>query len=187
MKQIFDGFVYGISFSTRPQAYSAYWMGLGQMEAVRRAAADYRSKWIVVPDSFTTTTISARNTFYYQGNVAQGSYLYGWNFTGQELPPSKWSIQVTDTDLKIPLFNAAGSARFLRSPSTSANVLAGSGQNNEMPPINLLTQPRLVFGSGGVEVEIANNSANNLSCQVVLYFAEPRDQPDDCAPSECKT
>ncbi len=189
---IFDGFGYGQTWATRPQMGSGYWHALGQMEALRRCARDYRVKWWAVPNTFDPAVeIPARETAYYAFLVKPGSYLYGWNFTaadGEVAPTdaSLFGIRMVDATSGRLLQNFQISGSFFRSPTGGTNVGAQTPAFTEVPPINLLNQPRLISGSGELAVEIVNNDTTERACQLLLCFAEPR-RPDVCLPGsvEC--
>jgi len=180
--QQFDGFSYGITYNTRPMMYNGYWYSIGQMEALRKCAGDYRVKWVAAPNSFNSAIeIAARDTAYFEFEVKPGSYLYGWNFTG-DVDAYNFAIRIMDSGTGKLLENFQVSGSFFRSPTAGNNV----GASIQVPPIVLLMQPKLVSGNGNLSVEMVNNSNAASKAQLALFFAEPR-RPDVCLPgtAEC--
>lgn len=175
VNQIFDGFDYGIQYSGRPNIYSNWWMCIGQMEALRRVAGDYRPRQWVVPADFVA--LAARSTFHYAFPVKCGSYLYGLNFSPlsgefEAVNANTFSLNVTEACSNQSLYQQVVSGSVDRSP-TGGDVFSGD-VDKVYPPIQLLTTPRLILSPGEVAVELTNNGATARACQLVLFFAEPR-------------
>lgn len=165
--QVVDGFSYNTMLYWLPNRYGPN--ALAQLDILRRAA-NYRARWFVVPDDIDQP-VTPYDTLYYQINVAAGSYLWGYQFSSiSATDPDDSPIATTATDLLIeavdsctgiPLFQDFASGGGCHSDFTSRVV-----------PI-LLTQPRLILEPGLVNVQIANRTANTITCQLLLHFAEP--------------
>jgi hypothetical protein len=170
LKQIVDGFSYNTELKFLPNRY--YPHALAQLDVLRRAA-NYRARWFVVPDDIDQP-IQPYDTLYYQIAVAGRSYLWGYQFSslsatttedGEQVPVATTAtdilIQAVDSCTGIPLFQD-----FANGGGVHANF------NSRMVPI-LLTQPRLILEPGLVNVQISNRTANTITCQLLMHFAEP--------------
>lgn len=153
-----DGFSYNVNNLLVPNRFFPF--AIGQLDLLRRAR-NFRARWWVVPPRLGDL-IPAFDTFQYQCDVANGSRLYGLMFSA--IAPSTindWAVSIVDSCTGVPLFN----------DFAVAQTIAGSFATGNVPV--LLTQPRLILDPGLVSVEIANRSANDRACQLLLMFAEP--------------
>jgi hypothetical protein len=166
LKQIVDGFSYNASMKYLPNRF--FPNALAQLDILRRAA-NYRPRWWAIPD--TPNAVQPYDTFYMQCEVADGSYLWGYNFcTLLAISPADASVPVAPTDLCIQAVDSCtGIPLFQDYANGGAMTING---NSRMYPI-LLTQPRLILEPGLVNVSIANRTANTIVCQLLLHFAEP--------------
>ena len=166
LKQVVDGFSYNTMFLW---LYERYFPNcLAQLDVLRRAA-NYRPRWWVIPDDIDQP-IQPYDTLYFQVEVSAGSYLWGYAFTTvsalnpsgapTETAASDILLQLVDSCTGIPLFQD-----FANGGGNSANF------NSRMLPI-LLSQPRLILEPGLVNVELSNRTANTITCQWLLHFAE---------------
>lgn len=167
LKQVVDGFSYNNSLLWLPERY--FPNALAQLDVLRRAA-NYRTRWWVVPDDIDQP-IQPFDTLYFQCEVSAGSYLWGWRFIAvsatdpDDAPVATTSsdllVQVVDSCTGIPLFQD-----FANGGGNAPNF------NSRMSPVCLATQPRLILEPGLVNVEIANRTPNTIHCQLLLHFAE---------------
>jgi hypothetical protein len=154
-----------------------YWPGqffpgaLAQMEILRRANL-YRPRWFVVPDDFNQP-IPPYGTLEYQIKVGPASYLWGYRFVNlgppperEELAPADIYIQITDSCTGIGLFS-----EFVNGSASALYQTAPQRRGAQFP--YLLPQPRLILEPGLVNVEMSSTSAEEVTCQLTLLFAEP--------------
>lgn len=173
LKQVVDGFTYNSSLILMPCRF--YPQALGQMDILRRAA-NYRARWFVIPDD-AGQPIQPYDTFYYQIEVARGSYLWGYNFSAisaldpddapAEVSASDLLVQITDSCTGVPLFQD-----FIIASGAKVNQQGTADLGARMIPV-LTTQPRLILEPGLVNVEISNRTGNTITCQLLIHFAEP--------------
>jgi hypothetical protein len=170
---IIDGFSLNMAIRYLPYVWEAH--ALAQMEILRRANL-FRPRWHVLPDQ-QNTPIAAYDTYEFQAGVLAGSYLWGIQFTQFDgsveepttytpVAPSDSLIQVTEACTGIALFQdfvAGGGFSFFRT--------TGRPRGEAVP--YLLSRPRIIMEPGLVNVEIHNRSAVPLTCQLILFFAEP--------------
>jgi hypothetical protein len=171
--QIVDGFSYNTCLQYLPNRYWPH--ALQQLDTLRRAVG-YRVRWMVIPDDIGEP-IQPFDTYYFQGAVSGGSYLYGYMFAsisavgpnpdnpGGALIPvattaADLNVNVTDSCTEVPLFLDLAAGGGLHSNFTARGL-----------PV-LLTKPRLILDPGLVNVEVANHTANTITAQLVLFFAE---------------
>lgn len=162
-----DGFSYNTELLYLPERY--FPDALAEMDVLRRAN-NYRPRWFTIPDDIGIP-VQPYDTYYYQVEVADGSYCWGYTFASiSAIPPGGGStattasdicIQATDSCTGIPLFQDFANGFGCRSNFTSRAV-----------PI-ILSKPRLILSPGLVNVEIANRTPNQITCQLLLLFAEP--------------
>jgi len=161
LKQIVDGFSYNPNLLYLPCRYWAN--ALAQLDPLRRAK-NYRPRWFVSPSG--GQVISAYDTFFDQFQIPEGSILWGYNFNAisvedEEILASYFMLQVRDSCTGEPLFR---------------DYINGGGMtcpgNTRCYPI-ILSQMRPVVGSGKFDISLANLTSSNLSCQLLLHFAEP--------------
>ena len=166
LKQIVDGF----SYSTRLRYLPLYWFpnALAQMDILRRAT-QYRSRdWVIPQDQ--NQPIAGYDTLYYQLSVAAGSYLWGYSFASlSAVDPSNNPIATTAADLMIQVVDACSGIPLFQDfvVASAAHSTGNAGVN---PP--LLSQPRLIIDPGLINVFITNRTANTVTCQLLLKFAE---------------
>ena len=166
LNQIVDGFSYNTVY--RPSNRNFFTHALAQMDVLRRAS-NYRARWWVIPDA-QGQPIQPYDTFDFQCEVADRSYLWGYNFVIiKTVNPSQQviannlaniQIQVVDSCTKVPLFQDYASG-------------ANTGTSFEARyPVILLSRPRLILEPGLVAVSLTNTTANTITCQLILLFAE---------------
>lgn len=167
LKQIVDAFSYNTSLLWLPLRF--YPNCLVQLDILRRAA-NYRPRWFVIPDDLDQP-IQPYDTFYYQVNVNPGSYLWGYMFSSiSATAPGGGPVATTAADLLVQAVDACtGVGLFMDFINAAA---AHANFNSRMGPV-LLTQPRPVLEPGLVNCEISNKTANTITCQLLLLFAEP--------------
>src|SRR4051812_45973140 len=137
LKQVVDGFTYNTMLQYLPLRFFPH--ALSQLDILRRAA-DYRARWFVVPDDLGQP-IEPFDTFYYQINVAEGSYLWGWEFAAvSATDPDGAPAEVTAKDLLIQAVDSCTGVPlgidFWNAGGTHSDFSA------RVSPV-LLTQPRL--------------------------------------------
>jgi hypothetical protein len=180
--QILDGFVFTGLFGNRPlNGCSWYWNCLANLENLRAAAEDYRPRQWVVPKDFfnpanaNNANIAPGKTVFYEFQVRPGSYLYGLTFAvfNDELSQARFSVVVRESRKEAGLSDRqlAASGFTAGSPVDPFNTL--------YPPMNLLSEPRLITSPGQIHAEVSNDSdpanvENAVSCQLLLLFAEPK-------------
>jgi hypothetical protein len=162
-----DGFSYNTQLLYLPERYAPN--ALAEMDILRRAN-NYRPRWFTVPDDIGQP-VQPFDTYYYEINVADGSYCWGYEFCSVSAIAPNGSpaattaadicIQATDACTGIPLFQDFANGFGAHSDFSSRFV-----------PI-ILAKPRLILDPGLVTVEIANRTANQITCQLLLMFAEP--------------
>src|SRR5437868_766722 len=98
--QIVDGFSYNDQLLYLPGRY--FPLALQEMDSLRRAA-NFRTREWCVPDNFNVP-IQPFDTFYYQIEVAGGSYFWGYNFAAiSATDPDDAPVATTATDLLVQL------------------------------------------------------------------------------------
>jgi hypothetical protein len=166
LKQIVDGFSYNANLLWLPNRF--FPNALAQMDVLRRAV-NYRARWFVVPDDIDQP-IAPYDTLFYQFQVASGSLFWGWSFASISATNAGSPTETSASDLLLQLVdNCTGQPLF--EDYGNAGGLSSNGNAWCFP--NLLTQPRLIIGPGTVEAKIANRTANTITCQWLLHFAEP--------------
>lgn len=167
LPQVVDGFTYNTQLLYLPNRY--FPNALAQLDILRRAA-NYRPRWFCVPEDIGQP-IQPYDTYYYQIEVAADSYLWGYSFASvSALNPAGAPAETTAADLLIQAVDSCtGVPLFQDFANGGGNHSNFSSRAN---PI-LLTQPRLILNPGLVNVEISNRTANTITCQFLLHFAEP--------------
>jgi len=166
---IIDGFVYSASLLYLPTTFRA--SVYSQMEVLRRARG-FRSRDYLVPEDIIQP-VKAFSQVEYQVQAQPGSYVWGLMFTAPDslnvvANSEKFiHIQITDNCTETPFFSDYRRGNTLK-------PVTGPGSRNP----ELLTQPRLLGEPGTLNVEVYNNSANDVFCQLVILTAEP------CVPPE---
>lgn len=170
-RPIVDGFTYSASMLYLPTTYRV--LALAQMEVLRRANS-YRARQWCCPSSLQDP-IAAYDQNEYQIQVTAGSYLWGLTFTAPstlneelENAASYAHIQITDACTETPLF----------SDYVRGEILQPSTANTARNPL-VLAQPLLIGEPGLLNVEIYNRADQELNCQLVLFFAEPKVTPQN--------
>jgi hypothetical protein len=148
---------------------------LAQMEVLRRANL-FRPRWFVIPDDFNQP-LTPYGTLEYQIKVGPASYLWGYRFVQVnadwgEVEPANVFLQMTDSCTGIPLLS-----EFVGGKSAALYQTAPQNRGSQVP--YLLTQPRLILEPGLVNVELSSTSAEDVSCQLLVLFAEPCSMVDE--------
>lgn len=174
-RDIVDGFTMSASQLLVPTSYRA--LILGQMDVLRRASA-MRPRHYVCPLQ-TDTPIPAYSQVEYQIAVVPGSYVYGLSFA---MNPSDGDdanyihVQLTDIYTEMPFFaDYVRASNFITDPTTAID--AGFPVGTWRAPF-LFAQPRIICDPGNIEVEIYNSFSSAISCQLVVFVAEPCLPPD---------
>ncbi len=168
LKQVVDGFSYNTTLRYLPCRY--FPNALASLDVLRRAA-NFRARWFVSPADITVP-IQPFDTLYDQWQVPGGSRLWGYNFVSvSEITPASTipipgvathvAVQAVDSCSGIPLFQDVANGGGCSSNFTARCL-----------PI-LLTKPRVFLEPGIVNVEVANLTANTITCQLLAMFAEP--------------
>jgi hypothetical protein len=158
-----DAFTLSASLLYLPTTFRA--SVYAQME-VLRSARGYRSRDFLVPED-VIQPVGAFSQVEYQIQVQPGSYLWGMILTAPDTLNEVGSseqflhVQVTDNCTETPLFSD-----YVR----GLNLAPVGGPALRWP---YLTMARLVGEPGTLNVEVYNNSANPVTCQLVLMMAEP--------------
>lgn len=176
-RPIIDGFTYSASQVYLPTSYRP--SALAQMEVLRRANV-YRPRQWCVPETLEEPIV-AYSQMEYQVRTQPGALLWGLSFTA--LPatytPDGGGEPVTIEDptpyMHIMITNACTETQ-LFSDYVKGNQLKPSTDNNSRHPL-VLPQPLLVLDPALVDVEIYNSSPADVTCQLVLFFAEPKILP----------
>lgn len=184
--QLIDGFCYSGLFGTRPlNRMSWYWQALANMEDLRLAADSYRPRQWIVPRNFLdpanpgNVNIMPGKTVFYEFQVKEGSWFYGWQFAvlqglhGVETVPQSVFSVIMRQGSELP---------FLDRVMTASGVYSGNPVdplNTLFPVVNLEHRPRLIIPPCQLHVELSNDSdpiSNDqaVSVQLVLLFAEPK-------------
>lgn len=166
LPQIVDGFSYNDQLIYLPDRY--FPMALQGLDLLRRAS-NFRVREFCLPTNFEVP-INPFDTLYHQIEVAGGSYLWGYNFVSlSATAPGGGPVATTATDLLIQAVDSCtGIPLFQDFASGGGN---SSNGNARCFPI-ILNQPRLILDPGLVNVEITNRTANSITCQLRLRFAE---------------
>ncbi len=179
--QIIDGFSYATVFGTRPlNGLSWYQQALGNLEELRLAADSYRPRQWVAPKNFfqyvsgaPVSNILAGKTDFYEFQVKQGSWFWGWQFAvfNDALAQNQFSV-VMRQGSEMPFLD-----RVMLASGIYADA-ATDPWNTLYPAVNLPMRPRLIVTPTQLHVEISNNSEPGsdeaASCQLLMLFAEPK-------------
>lgn len=177
-RDIVDGFTMSASQLLVPSSTRA--LILGQMDTLRRASAMRPRHYIAPLDS--DELIPAFKQVEYQISVMPGSYVWGLSFAyvpgDDEVTTDdalKLHMQITDVCTETPFFSDyVRCINFLTEPNLVANFYPVG--TPRWP--HLLAQPRLIGDPAKLDVEIYNSSAVDITCQLVLFVAEPCLPPD---------
>jgi hypothetical protein len=168
LRQILDGFSYNPNLLYLP---NRFWPNaLAQLDPLRRAK-NYRPRWIVVPE--TGEAIDAYDTLFFQFQIPEGCWLWGYNFNSAgadpvNLPPANFNLKLTDACTGVSLFQDYANGAGCAAGQGSGSVVSKS----KCVPV-LLSQPRPIVGSGKIDAAIENSSTVAATCQWLLHFAEP--------------
>lgn len=167
LKQVCDGFSYNASLLWLP--YRFFPNALAQLDILRRAA-NLKARWVVVPDD-QSQPIQPYDTFFYQFQLAAGTAFFGQSFAAiSAVGPTGEPVAAVATDLLLQLTdNCTGQPLWQDYAQAGGNSTNG---NARCYP-NLLTEPRIIIGSGTIQAAITNRSPNTITCQWLLQFAEP--------------
>ncbi len=166
LKQVVDAFSYNTMLIWQHERF--FPNCLAQLDVLRRAV-NYRTRWWVIPDDIDQP-IQPYDTLYFQIEVSGGSYLWGYNFCSiKALDPAGAPTETTAADILIQVVDSCTGIPLFQDFANGGGVHANF--NSRMVPI-LLTQPRLILDPGLVNVEISNRTGNQITCQLLLHFAE---------------
>lgn len=183
---ILDGFTLSASMLLLSTTYRG--SALAQMEVLRRSRG-YRCRQYNIPDADDSENpIGPFSQIERQVQTLPGSYLWGIGFSApaslndalvQATINGLIHIQITDACTETPIFSD-----YIYSYQVTSAAPANGSQNRRNPM--LLAQPALIGEPGLIDVEIYNRLVDtstppvgqSLSCQVVLFVAEP------CVPPE---
>jgi hypothetical protein len=167
VKDIVDGFVLSASQTYQLMNYRSN--VLAQMEVLRRAAA-YRNRQYCVPNQLQQS-VAAYSQVEQQISVQPGSYVWGLTFKQLTGEVNTIHIQLTDACTETPFFSDYAYGDNYKA------VAAAAGAEVVHNPV-MLGQPRLIGDPGLIDVEVYNNSASAITCQLVVLVAEPAIAPD---------
>lgn len=175
---IVDGFTHSLSVRLLPTTYRA--LVQAQMETLRRAS-NYQFKIHSAPNTESNPgevgfpLVPAFSQVEYQIKIRPGTLIWGMWLAGDEIfANSNLFIQVTDMSTGSPLFSDYELIGLISS------ILNGNDRQFNRYPY-LLSEPRIVSGSGQVNVELYNSTENDIFPQFVMFCAEPLPLPDLCA------
>jgi hypothetical protein len=174
---IVDGFTHSLSTLLLPTTYRSH--VLAQMEALRRST-NYQFKLFSAPDS-ANAAIAAYSQNEYQVKMRPGTLIWGVyvsafvTSTGIDANLTTSFVQVIDMSTGMGLISDYELTQVM-----SGNLNPTPSRVYERYP-SLLPGPRLVSGSGQVNIEIYNSGGVGNTYQLVLYCAEPMPMPEACA------
>lgn len=175
-RPIIDGFTYSASQVYLPTSYRP--SVLAQMEVLRRANV-YRPRQWCVPETLEEP-VAAYSQMEYQVRTQPGAMLWGLSFNA--LPATYTNADdepVTIDDpspyIRVMITNACTETA-LFSDYLRGDQLKPSTANNARNPF-LLPQPLLVLDPALLDVEVYNSSPADVTCQLVLFLAEPKILP----------
>lgn len=144
-------------------------MAVAQLDPLRRANS-YKLKIIAIPEvnpeSSSGTVIPAFNRYQYQFRVAPGSWVYG--LAANLSLPTKISTSCSGGPINMEFVGMSMANGF-----------------SARQPIMLLDQPLCVLGDGLVDVDIANNTAEdvlNSAFQLLIFVASATDYTTELVP-----
>jgi hypothetical protein len=168
---IVDGFTHSVSMLLLPTTYRA--LVVAQMETLRRAS-NYQFKMYSAPDS-SNATIPAYSQNEYLVKMRPGTLVWGMWMSVVTGSLKQVYVEVTDMDTGTPFISDYEISQMLSSLLNPAPARVF-----ERYPF-LLSEPRLVSGSGQITIETYNSSSGVLTVQLVLFCAEPVPTADPCA------
>ncbi len=169
---VIDGFIHSTSLLLLPTSYRA--LQIAQMEVLRRAKG-YTARWYTSPTSQAIPAFYQRD---YSFTIKPGSYLWGWYFSAianQDQPITNIYLQITEQDTGLRLISDYITARCLTSQIAQP---FGARGVHRLP--FLFAQPRMISGSGKMNVELYNSTASALQMQFIVFAAEPCQPLDPC-------
>lgn len=167
LAQVVDGFTYNTQLLYLPCRF--FPNALAQLDILRRAA-NYRARWFVVPDDIDQP-VQPYDTLYYQIELAANTYLWGYSFAAiSATDPTGSPVATTAGDLLVQLVDSCTGVPLWQDFSNAAG--SHSNFTSRANPI-ILSQPRLILSPGLCNVEVSNRTANTITCQFLLHFAEP--------------
>lgn len=171
---IVDAFTYSTSLLYLPTSYRT--LQYAQMEVLRRAKG-YTARWYTAP---TAQSIPAASQKDYQVQTIPGSYLWGCYFAVPAATSATQLallfVQITEHDTGVKMFSD-----YTRAGNLNRGVAAIPGNRLTSRNPYLFTQPRLLSGSGVLDVEIYNSTANAYITQLLMLCAEPNHPLEGCA------
>lgn len=173
---IMDGFSWNDQLIFLPGRY--FPLALAEFDTLRRAT-NYRCREVIVPDNFNEP-IQGYDTFYYQVEIAGGSYFWGYNFAAiSAIDPDGDPVATQATDLLWKITDSCTEVP-LHQDFANAGGSRPSGNSRCFPV--LVCPPRLILDPGLLNVEIANRTPNAITCQLRLRFAEKCQMQDQGCP-----
>ena len=172
---IVDGFTHSVSMLLLPTTYRA--LVVAQMETLRRSS-NYQFKMHSAPDSANATIQAYLQNEYLvkmrPGTLVWGMWMSAISVDEEEESLLKVYVEVTDMDTGTPFISDYEIGQMLSSllNPTPARVF-------ERYPF-LLSEPRLVSGSGQVTIETYNSGSTPVTVQLVLFCAEPVPVANPC-------
>ncbi|MFN7996958.1 MAG: hypothetical protein U0Q18_25310 [Bryobacteraceae bacterium] len=163
LPQICDGFELNAYYRPR-LPYRFFSMALERFDSIRRQQGNYRMRQYGVPLDVINSVIAGYDTFKYQLQIIPGTYVWGFSF--------KFLTQgALITDVNITVQDHDSGIDFFSDPVNGGIgnlVTIGVGSI----PL-LLSEPRLVVGSGNLDVTLVNRTGSNRQCQLLFWCAEP--------------
>jgi len=111
--QIVDGFSYNASMLWSPGRF--FPNALAQLDILRRAA-NYRPRWWTIPENILASPIAPYDTLYYQLNVPDGTYLWGYNYNGLMSAEITTLAQAITTAVQTPIVVTANLSPTVTTP-----------------------------------------------------------------------
>lgn len=169
---VIDGFMYNPAICYWPNTYNPLALTNTGMEILRRANL-LRARQYALPDT-QGSPIRPRETYEIQIQVTAGSYIWGLQFV---------EYHENDEEVLVPasadrgMFNIVDGCTGVAVVSDfvfgkGVGSYGTQGARSMVTPF-ILPQPRIITSPGLVNVEIANTSDEDLTCQLVIFTAEP--------------
>lgn len=167
-RAIVDGFLYSSSLVYLPTTFrvSVY----AQMDVLRRARG-FRSRDFLVPED-VIEPVPAYSQVEYQVQTQPGCYVWGLTLTA---PDGLNAVSNSEQFLHIQITDNCTETPFFSDYVRGENLKPVTGPGLRHP---YLTMARLIGEPGTLNVEVYNNSANAIFCQLVVMCAEPCVPPD---------
>jgi len=151
-----DAFTQTTTLRLLPTQYRAH--QLAQMETLRLAGA-YKARYYNAPDPLVEP-IAPFSQVETQIRAVPGTCVWGISCFSSAGSNNLVKVQVTDSVTEIPLF------------SDYIQMALMNQQSGIRFPL-LIAQPRVLVEPGQINVEVYNDTADNVTVQWVLYCAEP--------------